>query len=91
MKDIKTWIIIGGFLGFTGVLLGAFGAHGLKDVLSIEMLETYKTGIFYHLVHSLVIIAIVFSSKVIMHKSAFFFLTGIILFSFSASSFAFVL
>jgi uncharacterized membrane protein YgdD (TMEM256/DUF423 family) len=83
MKDIKTWIIIGGFLGFAGVALGAFGAHGLKDVLSTEMLETYKTGIFYHLVHSVVIIAIVFSSKVAMHRSAFFFLTGIILFSFS--------
>lgn len=83
MNNIKTWIIVGGFLGFAGVALGAFGAHGLKDVLSAEMLETYKTGIFYHLVHSVVIIAIVFSSKVAVQKSAFFFLTGIILFSFS--------
>jgi uncharacterized membrane protein YgdD (TMEM256/DUF423 family) len=83
MKDIKTWIIISGFLGFAGVALGAFGAHGLKDVLSAEMLDTYKTGIFYHLVHTVVIIAIVFSTKVAMQKSVFFFLTGIILFSFS--------
>ena len=83
MKDNKTWIVIGGFLGFAGVALGAFGAHGLKDVLSAEMLETYKTGILYHLVHSVVIITIVFSSKVAMRKSAFFFLTGIIFFSFS--------
>ena len=83
MNNSKNWIIICGFLGFAGVALGAFGAHGLKDVLSAEMLETYKTGILYHLIHSVVIIAIVFSSKVAMHKSALFFLAGIILFSFS--------
>jgi len=83
MNNSKTWIIICGFLGFAGVALGAFGVHGLKDVLSPEMLETYKTGIFYHLVHTVVIIAIVFSSKAAMHKSALFFLIGIILFSFS--------
>jgi uncharacterized membrane protein YgdD (TMEM256/DUF423 family) len=83
MNISKTWIIICGFLGFAGVALGAFGAHGLKGVLSAEMLETYKTGIFYHLIHTVVITAIVFSSKAVMHKSALFFLTGVILFSFS--------
>jgi len=89
MNNIKTWIIICGFLGFAGVALGAFGAHGLKDVLSADMLDTYKTGIFYHLVHTVVIIVIVFSSKVAMQKSAFFFLTGIILFSFSLYLYSF--
>ena len=83
MNKRKFWIITGGFLGLTGVALGAFGAHGLKDVLSPEMLETCKTGIFYHLLHTVVMVAIVFSSKAAMHKSAFFFLAGIILFSFS--------
>ena len=83
MNNTKTWIIICGFLGFAGVALGAFGAHGLTDVLSAEMLETFRTGIFYHLMHTVVIIAIVFSAKAAMHKSAFFFLAGIILFSFS--------
>jgi uncharacterized membrane protein YgdD (TMEM256/DUF423 family) len=64
MKNNKTWIIIAGFLGFAGVALGAFGAHRLKDVLSEEMIEIYKTGIFYHLVHTVVILAIAFYSKI---------------------------
>ena len=89
MNNSNTWIIICGFLGFAGVVLGAFGAHGLKDILSVEMLETYKTGIFYHLVHTVVIIAIVFSSKTEMYKSTFFFLIGIILFSFSLYLYAY--
>jgi uncharacterized membrane protein YgdD (TMEM256/DUF423 family) len=83
MNKSKNWIIIAGILGSVGVALGAFGAHGLKDLLSPEMLETYKTGIFYHLVHTVVILAIAFSSKVAFYKSALFFLMGIILFSFS--------
>jgi uncharacterized membrane protein YgdD (TMEM256/DUF423 family) len=88
MKNNKTWIIIAGFLGFAGVALGAFGAHRLKDVLSEEMIEIYKTGIFYHLVHTVVILAIAFYSKISFYKSAVFFLIGIILFSFSLYAYA---
>jgi uncharacterized membrane protein YgdD (TMEM256/DUF423 family) len=83
MNNSKIWTIIGGFLGFAGVAFGAFGAHRLKEVLSVEMLETYQTGIFYHLIHSVTIIAIALSSKTRYYKSALFFLMGIILFSFS--------
>ncbi|MBT8378389.1 MAG: DUF423 domain-containing protein [Ignavibacteria bacterium] len=83
MKNNKTWIIIAGFSGFLGVALGAFGAHGLKDVLSSEMLETYKTGVFYHLIHAVAMLAIALSSKREFIKAAFFFFAGIVLFSFS--------
>ncbi len=83
MKNNKTWVIIAGILGFLGVAIGAFGAHGLKGILSPEMLETYKTGVFYHLIHSVVIVAIALLSKNLFYKSALFFLVGIILFSFS--------
>ena len=37
----------------TGVGLGAFGAHGLKAVLSPAMLEVYKTGVTYQMWHAL--------------------------------------
>ncbi len=83
MKNSKIWVIIAGILGLAGVALGAFGAHGLKDILSAEMLGNYKTGIFYQLVHSVVILAIALSSKKEFLKSALFFFIGIILFSFS--------
>ena len=39
-----------------GVALGAFGAHGLKDLLSSSPagVETWKTAVFYHLLHAAV-------------------------------------
>ncbi|MFZ4774914.1 MAG: DUF423 domain-containing protein [Terrimicrobiaceae bacterium] len=40
-------------LGFTGVALGAFGAHGLKDVLSTNgTLAIWQTAVLYQLVHA---------------------------------------
>ncbi len=77
------WITIGAVFGFLGVALGAFGTHQLKTVISPEMMEIYKTGILYHLLHSGVILAIGFYSNQKFFKSALFFSFGIILFSFS--------
>ncbi len=82
MKNSKFWIIISGIFGFLGVALGAFGAHGLKAQLSPEMLEIYKTGVSYQLVHSVVLLTIALSGKNFF-SSAAFFAVGIILFSFS--------
>ena len=80
---MKKWVIIGGFSGFLAVALGAFGAHGLKSHLSPEMLEIYKTGVFYHLIHSVVVFALGLSANEKFNKSAIFFSIGILLFSFS--------
>ena len=79
----RKFVIIAGIMGFLGVVLGAFGAHGLSDVLSEKLLETYKTGILYHLVHSVVLLAIALNGKEKFINSYWFFLAGIILFSFS--------
>ena len=80
---MKKWVIIGGVSGFLAVALGAFGAHGLKSQLSPEMLEIYKTGVFYHLIHSVVVFALGLSANEKFNKSAIFFSIGILLFSFS--------
>ncbi len=77
------WILIAGLFGFTGVAIGAFGAHILSDKLSEKMFEIYKTGVFYHLLHTVVITVIAFSSNKNFNLSASFFSVGIILFSFS--------
>lgn len=46
-------ISIAALLGFTGVALGAFGAHGLKDVLAANgTLAIWQTAVLYHLVHA---------------------------------------
>ena len=81
MKKNKMWVVTGGVAGFVGVALGAFGAHGLKDILSQEMLEIYKTGVFYQLIHAVAILTIGLFSKEKLLISASFFLIGIILFS----------
>lgn len=79
----KLLIIISGIMGFTAVALGAFGAHGLKSILNEQLLETYKTGVLYHLIHSVVLLAIALAGKEKFIKSFWFFFAGIILFSFS--------
>ena len=83
MNNQKVWIIIAGFIGFTGVTLGAFGAHRLNDQLSSEMLSIYKTGVLYHLIHSVAILAIAFYGNKLLYKSAMMFVIGILLFSLS--------
>ena len=70
-------------MGFLGVAFGAFGAHGLKAIVSPEMLEIYKTGILYQLIHSAVMLAIGLAGDEKYLKSEKYFLTGILLFSFS--------
>jgi len=83
MNNQKMWIAIAGIIGFSGVALGAFGAHRLSDQISAEMLATYKTGVLYHLIHAIAILTIAFYGSKKFYKSALMFVIGIILFSFS--------
>lgn len=46
-----TWTRLAAVLGFVGVALGAFGAHGLEDVASAEELAWWRTASLYHLLH----------------------------------------
>ena len=46
------WIAIGAASGALAVILGAFGAHGLKAHVSPEDLAIWKTGVLYHAVHA---------------------------------------
>jgi uncharacterized membrane protein YgdD (TMEM256/DUF423 family) len=42
-----------GILGLAGVALGAFGAHGLKDILAAHQATAiWQTAVLYHLVHA---------------------------------------
>lgn len=49
----KTFGILGSVNAALAIILGAFGAHALKDRLSPELLATYQTGVQYHLYHGL--------------------------------------
>ncbi len=72
--------------GFLAVALGAFGAHGLKNRLSPEMLEVYQTAVQYHFYHALALLAVGIllrqglSSSVLV-ASAWLFAIGTLVFS----------
>jgi uncharacterized membrane protein YgdD (TMEM256/DUF423 family) len=77
---------LGALAAFTGVALGAFGAHGLKSLLSPAMLEVYKTGVTYQMWHALGLLVIAFiqqqapTSKIV-HWAGWLMFSGIVLFS----------
>ena len=83
MNSQKIWIAAAGLVGFSGVALGAFGSHRLGDQISVEMMNIYKTGVLYHLIHAVAILAIALYGSKKFYKSALMFVIGIILFSFS--------
>lgn len=41
------------FFGMTAIIFGAFGAHALKKVLTIDQLTTFETGVKYQMYHAL--------------------------------------
>lgn len=75
---------IAAFLGLIAVVLGAFGAHTLKDKIGIDALNNFETGVRYQMFHVMVLlfvnIYIGFSNKVKNTISLFFFF-GILFFS----------
>ncbi|MGV6859115.1 MAG: DUF423 domain-containing protein [bacterium] len=54
----KYFIAFGALSAAIAVALGAFGAHGLKSLLTPEMLAIWKTAAQYHLIHSLGLVLI---------------------------------
>jgi uncharacterized membrane protein YgdD (TMEM256/DUF423 family) len=55
--DKKT-ISTGAIFGMIAIILGAFGAHALKNVLTIEALSTFETGVKYQMYHALFLVFI---------------------------------
>lgn len=55
---METFVAMGSILMAVGVALGAFGAHALKDRLPPDKIATFRTGVQYHLIHALGLIAV---------------------------------
>ena len=80
------WFQIGAWVLFLGVALGAFGAHGFKEILSPDGKQIYHTAVLYHLVHGLGLLAVGWLSTLkpsepLVRVAGWTFLLGIILFS----------
>ena len=70
------------FSGIT-IVIGAFGAHYLKDILG-ESMDVFKTGIWYQMFHSIALLFLALFSKIYQQNCNivfFLFVFGIVLFS----------
>jgi uncharacterized membrane protein YgdD (TMEM256/DUF423 family) len=55
---MNKYIKVGALTAMLSVVLGAFGAHLLKDRISVDALEVYNTGVQYHMFHAIGILLI---------------------------------
>ena len=82
---LRGFLMLAAFFGFTGVALGAFAAHGLKNRLSAEYLAIFHTGVTYQLVHTLALLGVALLATQIpgrlMTWAGASFAIGILLFS----------
>ena len=83
--NVRALLVAGALLGFLFVALGAFGAHGLKAMMSTEQQAWFRTGNLYLGVHALAIL----STGVLLHlfsvnairNAGWLFAAGILIFS----------
>ncbi|MCI0996809.1 DUF423 domain-containing protein [Pseudomonas corrugata] len=82
---LRSFLMLAAFFGFTGVALGAFAAHGLKNRLSADYLAIFHTGVTYQLVHTLALLGVALLATHIPGRivtwAGISFVVGILLFS----------
>ncbi len=83
---MQRWaLLVAAVAGFLAVALGAFAAHGLRNVLSAEYLTVFQTGVHYQMVHALALLAVGMllqkSPARSLRMAAWCFMFGIVLFS----------
>ncbi|MFO7744585.1 MAG: DUF423 domain-containing protein [Psychroflexus sp.] len=53
MREQKKLVLLGSCFGFIGIILGAFAAHGLENLISEDAINTFETGVKYQIYHAL--------------------------------------
>jgi uncharacterized membrane protein YgdD (TMEM256/DUF423 family) len=81
----KLFLGLGTFLAGLGVILGAFGAHGLKKLVGPDTVATYQTGVQYQMYHAfaLLVVGILYErlQSNLLNYAGALFIAGIVLFS----------
>ena len=85
-KAAKLFLATGGAAALLAVALGAFGAHALKNRIPPEMLAVWRTGVEYHVLHALGLLAVGLVAQHLPNSgllrwSGWLMLAGIVLFS----------
>lgn len=85
-SDSRASLLAGTGLLALAVMIGAFGAHGLKNIVTPEKLVTFETGVRYHFYHAfgLVLLGLYqLHSTAKLKVAQWAFIVGILLFSFN--------
>jgi len=82
----KLFLVTGAVSGALAVILGAFGAHGLKKSLSEDLMQVYQTGVQYHFYHTLGllligVVAMQLGGSSLLKWSGWSMVAGMVLFS----------
>ena len=80
----KTLLVTATILGILAIILGAFAAHGLKELIGPSSIETFETGVKYQMYHALFLLFVGSPSFILeTQKRRIFYVTliGILLFS----------
>lgn len=82
----KTIFLTGAIFGALAVVIGAFGAHGLENLIDSDDIQTFETGVKYQMYHAIFLL-VLGSVTQLPEKSKkliyYFIVVGIFLFSFS--------
>jgi uncharacterized membrane protein YgdD (TMEM256/DUF423 family) len=82
---MRAWLLCGAANAFLAVAAGAFAAHGLKRILDLDMLETFRTAATYEMYHALALILVglltALRPSVWADAAGYAFTLGIVLFS----------
>ncbi len=82
----RLFFILGGISAGLAVALGAFGAHGLRAKLAVDMLQTFETGVRYQTYHAIALFAVAFAlsrwqTTGLSTAAGWLFVAGTLLFS----------
>lgn len=80
----KKILVVAATFGFFAIILGAFGAHALKKVLTLDQLTSFETGVKYQMYHALFLLFVGTTSLLtIKDKEIIFYFTliGVLFFS----------
>ncbi len=81
----RLFFLVGSISALIAVVLGAFGAHGLKGRLTTEMLNAFEVGVRYQIYHALALLAVAWAfsrwPRAEVTAAGWLFVAGTIIFS----------
>ncbi len=81
----RLFFLVGSISALIAVVLGAFCAHGLKDRLTTEMLNTFEVGVRYQMYHALALLAVTWAlsrwPRAEVTAAGWLFVAGTVIFS----------